>query len=102
MLEVSSCSSYLSSFSCKRQRVSLDGKVSTSVDVVSGEPQGSVLGPLLFILYTFDLFHVVGSHIVGYASDTMIYAIIPRPLSRPQMIESLNQDLATKNSWCLK
>ena len=37
----------------RRQLVHLDGKVSASVDVVSGVPQGSVLGPLLFILYAF-------------------------------------------------
>ena len=31
-----------------------------------------------------------------------IYAVIPRPLSRPRVLKSLNQDLATNNSWCLK
>ena len=33
--------------------------------------------------------------------DTQICAVIPRPLSCPQVIESLNQDLAAINSWCL-
>ena len=42
----------------------LDGKVSASIDVVSGVLPGSVLGPLLFILYTSELFHIVGNHIV--------------------------------------
>ena len=37
-----------------------------------------------------------------YADDTTIYAVIPRLLSRPQVLESLNQDLAAINSWCLK
>ena len=39
---------------------------------------------------------------MGYAVDITNYAIIPRHLLRPQVIESLNQDLAAINSWCLK
>ena len=52
-------------------------------------------------MYTFDFFHIVGNHIVGYVNDTTIYAVIPGPLSRRQLMESLNQDLAVINSWCL-
>ena len=65
-------------------------------------PQGSVLRPLFFILYTSKLFRIVGNHIVGYAGDTKIYAVIPRLLLRPQVMKSLNQDLTAVNSWCLK
>ena len=50
-----------------------------SLNMVSGVPQGSDLQPLLFILYISELFHIVGNHIVGYAEDTTIYAVIPRP-----------------------
>ena len=64
----------------------LDGMVSASVDGVSGVPYGSVLGPLLFILYTSELFRIVGNHMVGYAVDTTIYVVISRPLSRPQVM----------------
>ena len=39
---------------------------------------------------------------VGYADDTMIYVVTPRPLSRSQVKESLNQDSAASNFWCLK
>ena len=68
----------------RRQRVRLADKV-RSVNVVSGAPQGSVLESLLFTLYTSDLFHIVGNHIVNYVDDT----VIPIPLSR-QEIQSLN------------
>ena len=59
-----------------RQRVRLNGKVIASVNVASGVPQASVLGPLLFILYTSEAFHIVGNHIVGYGNNATIYAII--------------------------
>ena len=79
----------------------LDGKVRAWVDLVSGVLQGRFFGLLLFMLYTFCIFHVVGNPIVGYADDTMIYVVIPRPHSC-QVLKSLNQDLAAINSWCLK
>ena len=67
----------------RKQLVRLNDKVSVSVDEVSSVPKGSVLGPLLFILYTSEIFHIVGNPMLSYADDTMIYAVIPTPLSRP-------------------
>ena len=78
------------------QRLRLEGKVSASVDVVSGVSQVSVLGQLVFILYTSELFHIVGHHIVGYANDTTYYALILRLLLHPQVMKLQNQDLAAK------
>ena len=80
----------------------MDGNVSKSVGVILRMVQDSVLGSLLFILHTSELFHLVENQIVGYADDTRIYAFIPRPLSSSQVMESLNRDLAAINSWCLK
>ena len=65
-------------------------------------PQDSVLESLWFILYTSELFRIIGKHIVSYADDATICAVIPRPLSHPQAMESLNQDLAAINSWYSK
>ena len=44
---------------------------------------------------------MVGNHIESYADNTTIYAVISRPLSHPQVMESLNHDLAEFDS-CLK
>ena len=49
-----------------------------------------------------ELFHIVGDHIGVYADDTTIYSVFPRPLSRSEVLESRSQDLAAKDSWCLK
>ena len=66
-------------------------KVSVSVGVVAGVPQDSVLEPLLFILYTSELFHIVENYAVDYANDTTIYTVITKPLSCSQGMKSLNR-----------
>ena len=73
----------------------LNGKDSESVYVVLGMPQGSILGLLLFILNTSELFYILGNQIVGYADDTMICAVIPRPHSCPQVMESLESGIGS-------
>ena len=48
------------------QFVWVDGSCSKLVSVVSGVPQGSVLGPLLFLLYTSELFSILEDNLIGY------------------------------------
>ena len=76
------------------QRVRLDYMISSSVNVVSEVPQGSVLEPLFYILYTSELFRIIRNHIVGNVDDTTIYAVIHRPISRPKVRVYLNQDFS--------
>ncbi len=56
----------------RRQRVTVDGCFSSFSPVISGVPQGSVLGPLLFIIYTFDMWCAIESNMAAYADDTTL------------------------------
>ena len=63
----------------RKQRVIVNGSESEMVHVVCGVPQGSVLGPLLFLLYINDLCHIslsCGSQTVLYADDLVLYKVI--------------------------
>ena len=73
----------------RRLCVSVDGGLSSFVDVVSGVTQGSVLDPLLFILYTADLFSIVDNLLVGYADDATLISVAQRPANRVSLCQSL-------------
>ena len=73
---------------------------SSSIDVVSGVPQCSVLGPLLFLLYIVDLPRLLQNELVGYADDSTLLRRIPHPRNRLSVAASLNDDLAVISDWC--
>ena len=57
----------------RSQQVVIDGKESESIPVTSGVPQGSVLGPILFLVYINDLPDEVLSRVRLFADDTALY-----------------------------
>ena len=77
---VGSVLSILTQFLSNRsQHVMVDGCQSKLVNVVSGVPQGSVLGPKFFLLYTSELFSILENKLIGYADDSSLMAIVPSP-----------------------
>jgi len=65
----------------RNQRVILNGEQSSCFKVLSGIPQGSILGPLLFLIYINDLPEICAaedpsSEIYLYADDSKIYKVI--------------------------
>ena len=77
----------------RSQQVMVDGCRSKLVNIVSGVPQGSVLGPLLFLLYTSELFSILENKLISYADDSILMVIVLSPGVRVAVAESLIRDL---------
>ena len=79
----------------RSQSVVVEGHKSQSVDVESGVPQGSVLGPSLFLLYINDIPTGIDSTVRLFADDTVVYLTI----SSDKDCSVLQADLAKLQEW---
>ena len=83
----------------RRQRVVVNGQFSSWLPVTSGVPQGSVLGPLLFLLYINDISTVVShSKVKLFADDVTVY----KEISCPNDATLLQLDLSNIAQWAQK
>ena len=79
----------------RTQQVVLDGATSSTADVLSGVPQGTVLGPLLFLSFINDMPEVTSSDIRLFADDSLLY----RRIISSRDTSILQQDLAALERW---
>ncbi|EGT44568.1 hypothetical protein CAEBREN_17288 [Caenorhabditis brenneri] len=75
----------------RTQKISINGIFSTEKHVLSGVPQGSVLGPLLFLLFINDIGDHFQSNFLLYADDLKLFSNDPA---------SIQNDINTLSSWC--
>ena len=94
------CGSVLNWFknylSNRKQRVVLPGITSDWVYILAGVPQGSILGPLLFLLYINDIVNDIGANIRLFADDTSLSIIVENPV---MAAACLNTDLLKLTHW---
>ena len=83
----------------RKQRVVLPGANSDWTSVYSGVPQGSIIGPLLFLLYISDIVEDIDSSIRLFADDTILYIIVDNPV---EAANQLNSDLSKIHQWASK
>ena len=88
----------------RTQQVTINNSKSDKAPVTSGIPQGSVLGPLLFVIYINDLPDVVDkdSYIYLFADDTKVFRQIHTERDKKILQQDMNKLLIWTSHWLLK
>ena len=82
----------------RRQRVIVDDEISNWKSVLSEVPQGSVLGPILFLMYINDLEDEISSKVLSFADDTKVFTKVSNVIDK----QSLQVDLDKLVKWSEK
>jgi hypothetical protein len=85
----------------RKQYVDWDEHNSDFMDISTGVPQGSILGPLLFIIYINDIPNSTEKfHLIMYADDTTMYIPIDNTsLSSQELTTTLNNEMGNISDW---
>ncbi len=84
------------------QQVVVNGKKSRWMNVTSGIPQGSVLRPVLYVLFINDLPETVSSEVFLFADDTKIFKVIKGKEDQKRLQEDLDALNEWSEKWLLK
>jgi hypothetical protein len=80
----------------RKQRVVINSSTSSWRDLNAGVPQGSILGPLLFIVFINDILTDINSTMKLFVDDNSLYLIVDDPQETAQ---TLNNDLVKLHAW---
>ena len=83
----------------RKQQVVLDGQKSTWVNAEARVSHSSILGPLLFLIYTNDLSENLISHPKVFADETSLFSVI---FNKDLSAKNFNDDLNKKNNWAFQ
>ena len=83
----------------RRQRVVVDGEVSSWKPVLSGVPQGSVLGPILFLIYINDLEEGVTGKILKFADDTKLFRKVKEIGDKQKLQDYIDKLVKWSEKW---
>jgi len=85
----------------QKQKVILEKQLSSELSITSGVPQGSVLGPTLFLAYINDLLKLVNCSISLFADDTLIYQVVNDSLEKSNFQTNINALHYWAKIWCM-
>ena len=83
----------------RKQRVVLNGQCSSWADIHAGVPQGSILGPLLFLIYIKDFSNNIKSKCKLFADDTSLFSVVH---DIETSANDLNYDLEKISEWAFQ
>ena len=89
---------FSSYFYGRYQQVSISGKMSANKHIKTGVPQGSVLGPLLFMIYINDLALETNKSVLDFFADDLTMSVTGT--SAATISQDLNTDIAHIVEWC--
>ena len=94
------CANWIDAWlSGRSQRVVVNSEISSWMDVTSGVPQGSVLGPLLFLIFINDIDEGLDSNICKFADDTKLYRKVDSPMDSVGLQSDLDKLVEWSHKW---